>query len=171
MDAARQIAQLLEAALEVLSRPREHGRRARWLPLQPLAEYGQLERGRHEPLLRTVVEIALDAPPRLIRWRHVRRRVVVGVKGLDHRRFERRVREQRGVRTEKDRVLEADEGGVERIGVRPHPDRAGLGDAGERPQARSIRIAASTLTRTRCRLCSLRGNKLDDRRVCRHIAD
>jgi hypothetical protein len=47
-------------------RPVEDAPRLNGVAFQPLVQDRQLERGRHERLLRAVVEVALDATPRLV---------------------------------------------------------------------------------------------------------
>ena len=73
MDAAGQLAQLVEPLGELLlRRGQELARRGRVL-LERRADHAQVERDRHEPLLRAVVEVALEPP-------------ALGVAGLDDAR-------------------------------------------------------------------------------------
>jgi hypothetical protein len=60
--------------------------------LEPSLQDRQLERGRHEPLLRAVVQVALDPSPRLVGRRHEsrarRRQLLSGLGVLDRERHE-----------------------------------------------------------------------------------
>ena len=62
MDPARQIAKLAEAVLELLARPVKHALASAGRA-PAVVENRQLERGGHQPLLRAVVQVALDPPP------------------------------------------------------------------------------------------------------------
>src|SRR5262249_25601496 len=63
MDAARQLAQLLDRLLEAFDRSREHLLYFRAGVREPLLRDPEIERDRDEPLLRTVVEVPLDPEP------------------------------------------------------------------------------------------------------------
>jgi hypothetical protein len=69
VDAARQIAQLGKAAVELFPCPGQDGPRALGVTLEPLVEHRQLERGGDESLLCPIVQVALDPPPCLRRGR------------------------------------------------------------------------------------------------------
>ncbi len=66
MDAARKVAKLAKAVVEMFPRPVEDAPRRGPVMVQTLVQDRELERGRHKPLLRAVVQIALDAPPCLV---------------------------------------------------------------------------------------------------------
>jgi hypothetical protein len=66
VNPAREVAQLLQTAVELFSHPAEYGPGAGRVALEPLVQQCQFERGGHESLLRPVVQITLDPPPRLV---------------------------------------------------------------------------------------------------------
>ena len=70
MDAACQLAQLLEGLVHLLARGRDQPDGFLGVDLDPVLGEAERDRQRHQPLLRAVVEVALDPPPR-------------GVPGLD----------------------------------------------------------------------------------------
>ena len=91
MDAAREVAQLLQGELGLLARPGAPARRRRVAARGPLLGHPQVERERHEPLLRAVVKVALDAAPlgvgggddaraRVLELRHLGGELGVGVR-------------------------------------------------------------------------------------------
>ena len=67
MDAAGQVAELAQAGCELLPCSGQHLLGGLGVTVELALEHAQLERGGHEPLLRTVVEIAFDLTARLVR--------------------------------------------------------------------------------------------------------
>ena len=62
MDAAREVAQLLQREVGLLPRLADQLHRGRVAVRGALLGHAQVQRERHEPLLCAVVEVALDAP-------------------------------------------------------------------------------------------------------------
>ena len=62
MDAARELAQLLERERQLLRRAREHLGGASRIGLDSRLRHPQRQGERDEPLLRAVVEVPLEAP-------------------------------------------------------------------------------------------------------------
>ena len=69
MDAARELAQLLEREGELLARAGEDLGRRRRVGVELRLREAQRERERDEPLLRAVVEVALELPARVVAGR------------------------------------------------------------------------------------------------------
>ena len=63
MDAACQVAQLLQREVGLLARLADQLGGAGVGGFDPLLGHAQVQRERHQPLLRAVVEVALDAAP------------------------------------------------------------------------------------------------------------
>ena len=63
MDAAREVAQLLQGEVRLLAGPAHQLDRARVTGLHALLRHPEVQRERHQPLLRAVVQVALDPPP------------------------------------------------------------------------------------------------------------
>jgi hypothetical protein len=63
MDAARQLAQLLDGGLRLLARLRDELGCGLRIGLEPLLGEAERDGHRDHPLLRTVVQVALDPPP------------------------------------------------------------------------------------------------------------
>ena len=70
VDPARQLAQLRQGLRELLSRAREHLRRPGRVGRELRLDQAQCHRQRHEALLRAVVQIPLEHPPRAILGPH-----------------------------------------------------------------------------------------------------
>jgi len=64
VDAAREIAEFGKSLVKMLSRPLQDAPGPGRVTVQPLVEDREFERGGHQALLRAVVQITLDAPPR-----------------------------------------------------------------------------------------------------------
>ena len=63
MDPARELAQLLERLRELVGRRRDELLRQRGVGTDAVVDHPELERDGDEPLLRAVVEVALQPPP------------------------------------------------------------------------------------------------------------
>ena len=63
MDAARQVAQLLQREVRLLARLAHQLGGSRVAVVGALLGHAQVQRERDEPLLRAVVQVALDPPP------------------------------------------------------------------------------------------------------------
>ena len=61
VDAARQLAQLLERAVELNAHVGEQALRGLWVALDARLDAAEVERERHQPLLGAVVQVALEA--------------------------------------------------------------------------------------------------------------